>query len=90
METTIKPTVPNFHSYSLQLHNVKSGKEPKTKDLWEFQKIFWIVRESQNGAKWRNLAQMFHQMFNQCFTKTGNGETFAILLREIPIKNNEL
>ena len=79
-------TVPNFAFNSLQLHNIKSGIKPKTKDLWEFQKILRIVRESQNGAKWLNLVQMFHQMFHQCFTKTGNGETFARVLREIPIK----
>ena len=83
-------TVPNFAFNSLQLHNIKSGIKPKTKDLWEFQKIFGIVRESQNGAKWLNIAQMFHQMFHHVSPRSRFGETFARLLREIPIKNNEL
>ena len=90
METQIKPTVPNFTFDSLQLHNIKSGKNPKTKDLWEFQKILRIVRESQNGAKWRKMREMFHQMFHHVSPNSQNGETFARLLREIPIKNNEL
>ena len=90
METQIKPTVPNFTFDSLQLHNIKSGIKPKTKDLWEFQKIFGIVRESQNGAKWCKMREMFHQMFHHVSPNSQNGETFARLLREIPIKNNEL
>lgn len=55
MLTATKQTVPIFAFDSLQLHNMKSGIMPKTKDLWEFQKILRIVRESQNGAKWRKM-----------------------------------
>ena len=87
--TPINTTVPTFVLYSLQLHNTKSWEKPKTRDLWEFHEILRGGRETQIGAKWRKMREMFHQMFHHVSPRLVNGETFERLKKKF-LKNNKL